>query len=81
MKKGKLDIPNDWPRPWEELGEGHWKVFGVYILHWKKYRRTRVKFSIYGFTRGHYNRVWYGKKVVHFKMAFKRAKTKGKANG
>ena len=79
MKKGKLDIPNDWPRPWTELGEGEFVLLGVKLLAWKKYHR-RAKFNIYGFSRSHYMRVWYGQKVVHFKVAFKRAKAKGKAN-
>lgn len=77
MKRGKLDIPDYWPRPWIELGEGHWNFLGVHVLHWKKYKRTRVDFLIYGFARGHYNRIWYGKKVLHFRLPMKRQKNKG----
>jgi hypothetical protein len=72
MKKGKLDIPTDWPRPWIDLGEGRWTILGIQILHWKKYRRPRAKFSIYGFARGYYTRIWYGKKVVHYRFKLKR---------
>ena len=74
MKKGKLDIPTDWPRPWEELGEGECIIFGWIILHWKRYRRVKVKFTIYGVARGYYTRVWYGKKVLHFRFPLKRIK-------
>jgi hypothetical protein len=79
MGRKKLDIPNDWPRPWTELGEGEFVLLGVKLLAWKKYNR-RAKFSIYGFSRSHYMRVWYGQKVLHFKMFFKRVNKKGKAN-
>lgn len=73
MKKGPLDIPTNWPNPWVELGEGHWKILRLHILHWKLYRR-RNRFGIYGFARGHYNRIWYGRKVIHFKIRIKRTK-------
>jgi hypothetical protein len=76
-KRTKLDIPSDWPRPWLELGEGSWSIFRFTILRWKKYQRTRVKFSIYGVARGHYTRIWYGKKVLHFKFKIKRIKPEG----
>jgi hypothetical protein len=80
MGRKKLDIPDDWPRPWTELGEGEIVFFGIKILMWKKYKR-RAKFTIYGFSRSHYMRVWYGKNVVHFNLPFKRINKKGKANG
>jgi hypothetical protein len=73
MKRGKLDIPDDWPRPWTELGEGKFVLFGWLILYWKKYKR-KTKFTIYGFSRSYYMRIWYGKKVVHFKLFFQRLK-------
>jgi hypothetical protein len=71
MKRNKLDIPDDWPRPWKELGEGEWTFAGIKVLAWKKYKR-RTKFTIYGFSRGRYTRVWYGRKVFHFIFSFKR---------
>ena len=75
MKRGKLDIPDDWPRPWKELGEGEFTVFNIKILIWKKYKR-KAKFKIYGFSKApHYTRIWYGLKVVHFYMPFKRSKS------
>ena len=36
MARKKLDIPDDWPRPWQELGEGEWVFMGIKILMWKK---------------------------------------------
>ena len=76
MKRNKLDIPDDWPRPWKELGEGEWVFVGFRVLAWKKYKRYS-KFNIYGFSRSHYMRVWYGKMVLHFRLPMKRAKKKG----
>lgn len=72
MKKTKLDIPDDWPRPWKELGEGCFAIMKFKLLVWKKYQRP-AKFNIYGFARSNnYVRVWYGKKVLHFRVTFKR---------
>jgi len=72
MKRNKLDIPDDWPRPWKELGEGEWAFAGIKVLAWKKYKR-HTKFTIYGFSRGRYMRLWYGKKVLHLSLMLKRA--------
>jgi len=71
MKNINMKIPDDWPRPWKELGEGSVDVFGYTVLVWKKYKRP-AKFSIYGFSRGRYTRLWYGRKVVHFIIGFKK---------
>ena len=77
MSKDKLDIPTDWPRPWIELGEGRWSFLNIQILKWKKYKR-RARFSIYGVARGHYyTRIWYGKKVIHYRFKLKRIKAEG----
>jgi len=72
MKRTKLDIPDNWPNPWKELGDGCVAIMKFKLLVWKKYKRP-AKFSIYGFARSHnYMRVWYGKKVLHFRFVFKR---------
>jgi hypothetical protein len=76
MARKKLDIPDDWPRPWQELGEGELIFMGIKILMWKKYHR-HAKFKIYGFSKAHYIRVWYGRKVLHFSLLFKRVKNEG----
>ena len=65
MKKVNMNIPDDWPRPWKELGEGKVNVFGYTVMVWKAYKRP-AKFSIYGIARGRYTRFWWGRKVVHF---------------
>jgi len=66
MKESQLDIPTNWPRPWKELGEGTFTLFGYQLLAWKKFKR-RAKFNIYGFSKSPvYFRVWYGLKVLHF---------------
>ena len=65
MKKTPLDIPDNWPNPWKELGEGTVTLFGLKLLAWKKYKR-RANFGIWGIARSyHYIRIWYGKKVLH----------------
>ena len=44
------------------------------LLVWKRFRRPS-KFGIYGFARSHvYQRLWYGRKVLHFRFKFKRMK-------
>jgi hypothetical protein len=68
-KKLNINIPDDWPRPWKELGEGTITSFGYTLLVWKKYKRPS-NFKIYGFSQGKYMRIWYGRKVVHFIMCF-----------
>ena len=74
MKKTKLDIPTTWPKPWEELGGGYLALFGYKVLVWKRFRRPS-KFGIYGFARSHvYQRLWYGRKVLHYRFVFKRMK-------
>lgn len=80
MGRKKLDIPDDWPRPWKELGEGELMFMNIKLLMWKKYQRP-AKFNIYGFSRGRYTRVWWGRDVLHFSLPFKRIKSKGQTNG
>ena len=75
MKKGKLDIPTDWPRPWKELGFGQWRLLGYRVLIWKKYKRP-ASFKIYGFSKGPYLRIWYGKNVLHMQTPFKKTNKK-----
>lgn len=74
MKKTKLDIPTDWPRPWTEIGEGKIEIMKRRLLAWKRFKRP-AKFRIYGVARSNsYIRIWYGKKVLHFRLSFKRIK-------
>ena len=69
MKKLKLDIPDDWPRPWKELNQGSVSALGYTFVVWKSYKRP-ANFKIYGFSNGRYSRIWWGKKVVHFVVGF-----------
>jgi len=81
MKKlanGKLNIPDDWPRPWKELGEGSVKAFRHTFILWKTYKR-HDNFKIYGFAKGRYYRIWWGRKVMHFAVGF--VKTQELNNG
>jgi hypothetical protein len=62
----KLDIPNDWPRPWTELSNGTFTLFKWRVVSWKRFQRP-AKFGIYGFARSpRYYRIWYGRRVLHF---------------
>ncbi len=73
FKKPNVNTPNDWPRPWKELGEGDWVIFSFYILRWKLYKRP-ANFKIYGFSHARhvYTRIWWGKKVLHFRFKIRR---------
>ena len=73
FKKPKVDIPTDWPRPWNEVGEGDWVIFCFYILRWKLYKRP-ANFTIYGFTiaKHNYSRIYWGKKVLHYRFKIRR---------
>ena len=75
MKKPKLNInvPKDWPRPWKELNQGDITFFSFYILGWKTFKRP-ANFNIYGFSRGRYTRVFYGRHVLHYKFKIRRMK-------
>tara|TARA_R100001510_G_scaffold52687_1_gene53611 strand:+ start:366 stop:659 length:294 start_codon:yes stop_codon:yes gene_type:complete len=71
FKKPKLSIPSDWPRPWDEINEGDWVIFCFYILRWKTYYRPD-SFKIYGFSKGRYSRIWWGRKVLHYRFKIRR---------
>lgn len=75
FKKPKLNTPNDWPRPWHELNEGDVVIFCFYILRWKTFFRP-ASFKIYGFSsaRERYVRVWWGRKVLHYRFKIRRIK-------
>jgi hypothetical protein len=63
--KINVNIPDDWPRPWKEVSDGDITIFGYTVLVWKTYKRP-ARFNIYGFSRGKYVRVWWGRKVIHY---------------
>ena len=67
FKKPNLNTPNDWPRPWEELNEGDVTFFNIYILRWKTFHR-HTKMKIYGVSKGYYTRIYWGRKILHFKF-------------
>ena len=71
FKIPKLNMPSDYPRPWEELKEGDFIIGNYYILRWKTFHR-HTKMKIYGYSKGHYNRVYWGRKVLHFKFKIRK---------
>jgi len=71
FKKPKLSIPDDWPRPWDEIGGGDLVIFCFYIMRWKIYKRP-ADFKIYGFSKGRYSRIWWGRKVLHYRFKIRR---------
>ena len=73
FKKPNVNTPNDWPRAGKEVGEGDWVIFSFYILRWKLYKRP-ANFKIYGFSHARhvYTRIWWGKKVLHFRFKIRR---------
>jgi hypothetical protein len=75
VKRDHLNIPNNWPNPWKEIGDGIVSLFGKEVFRYKKYLRP-AGFKIYGLSIcKKYCRVWRGKKVLHISFAAWRPNT------